>query len=116
MREHPAGGPLPGPTARTLGVRPDDDLPVVAAMVRPGTGGMSVAPEPPTNLPEHRRPRSLQGSGKDPVWGIPLDQLGNDLTYRQDRATHGLIEPAREMTIGAYQQALAGTAPRWLPL
>ena len=42
------GGPQRGSTARTLGARSEVDVPVDAAgRVRPGTGGMSVAPDSP---------------------------------------------------------------------
>lgn len=113
MKEDPDGGPMVGPTARTLGVRPGDDIPVVAGRVKPGTGGMSVAPDGPMNLPDHRRPPKLGGSGKDPVWEITIDSLGHDVVYRQDKPNHGLFEPAREMSIDEFQEALAALAPRW---
>src|SRR5205823_10883580 len=76
MREDPAGGPRVGPTARTLGVRPNVDIPVLAGLVRPNTGGVSVAPDHPGNLHPLRRPPAHGGSGKDPVWGIALDFAG----------------------------------------
>lgn len=113
MREDPAGGPLVGPTARMLGVRPDDDIPVVNGRVSPGTGGMSVAPDSPMNLPSHRRPPQIRGTGKDPVWGIDLDSLGGDIVFRQDSSKHGLLEPAREMSIEEFQSALADLASKW---
>lgn len=116
MRDDPSGGPMVGPTARTLGVRPGDDLPVVGGRVNPGTGGMSVAPDSPMNLPAHRRPPQFGGSGKDPVWGIDTGSIGGDIVYRRDKPTHGLFEPAGEMSIEAFQKALADLAPRWLKL
>jgi hypothetical protein len=116
MREHTDGGPMVGPTARTLGVRPGDDIPVVGGRVRPGTGGMSVAPDGPTQLPNHRRPPKFGGSGKDPVWEINLNSLGDDLIFHQDKPKHGLFEPAREMSIDEFQQALADLAPKWIQL
>src|SRR5262245_48897386 len=76
MREDPGGGPAIGPTARTLGVRPGVDIPVTSGQVQPNTGGMSVAPDRPENLPPLRRPPAYGGSGKDPVWAIRTDQLG----------------------------------------
>src|SRR5690242_21251496 len=92
MREDPAGGPMVGPTARTLGVRPGDDILVVAGQVSPGTGGVSVAPDSPMSLPDHRRPPELGGTGKDPVWGIDIDSLGDRVNFRQDKSNHGLLE------------------------
>jgi hypothetical protein len=103
-----------GPTARTLGVRPGYDIPVVAGRVGPGTGGMSVAPDSPMNLPDHRRPPKFGGTGKDPVWGITIDSLGVELIFRQDKPNHGLFEPAREMSIDEFQQALADLASKWI--
>ena len=105
-----------GPTARTLGVRPGDDIPVVAGRVSPGTGGMSVVPDNPMNLPDHRRPVPLGGTGKDPIWGIDRGSLGGDVVYRQDKPTHGLFEPAREMSLDEFQEALADLASRWFKL
>lgn len=56
-----------GRSARTLGVRPQTDIPVDEhGIVRGGAGGMSVAPDSPMRLPAHRRPRALAGTGKDP--------------------------------------------------
>jgi hypothetical protein len=105
-----------GPTARTLGVRPGDDLPVVTGRVSPGTGGMSVAPDSPMNLPDHRRPPQFGGTGKDPVWGIDTDSLGDDIVFRQDKRAHGVLEPLREMSIEEFQEALANLAPNWFKL
>ena len=116
MREDRAGGPTVGPTARTLGVRPNVDIPVIAGQVRPNTGGMSVAPDRPENLHPLRRPRAYGGSGKDPVWYISIDLLGGDLQFREDSARHGLIEPARTMSIDDLQKALAATKPYWKKL
>ena len=116
MREDPAGGPMVGPTARSLGVRPNVDIPVIAGQVRPTTGGMSVAPDRPENLHPLRRPPAYGGSGKDPVWYIGIDLLGSDLQFRQDSATHGLIEPARAMLIDDLEKALEATKSYWKKL
>ena len=116
MREDPAGGPMVGPTARTLGVRPNVDIPVVAGQVQPNTGGMSVAPDRPENLHPLRRPPAYGGSGKDPMWCIPVAALGGDLRFRQDSSTHGLVEPARPMSISELQKALQATKPSWKKL
>src|SRR5262245_2122963 len=111
MRDDPLGGPAIGPSARTLGVRPaappGGDIPVAGGQVHPNTGGMSVAPDDLMNLPPIRRPKSLGGSGKDPVWYIDIDLLGSDLAFVQDKSTHGLIEPGRSMTLDEFLKALA---------
>jgi hypothetical protein len=116
MREDPAGGPMIGPTARTLGVRPNVDIPVMAGQVGPNSGGMSVAPDRPDNLHPLRRPPGQGGLGKDPVWYISVDLLGGDLRFREDSVTHGLVEPARIMTIDRLQKAIAATKPHWRKL
>ena len=117
-REARGGGPVVGPSARALGVRPQVDIPVDhAGMVYPGTGGMSVAPNTPSNLPRHRRPSAYGGTGKDPVWSIQEQDLGSNLRYVPDAVPaprHGVIEPAITMSFTAYQRALETTAPYWI--
>jgi RHS repeat-associated protein len=109
------GGPKLGDTARTLGVRLGIDIaPGPNGFVMPGTGGMSVAPITPLNLPVHRRPRMLGGTGKDPVWGIHTSLLGPKLIFRQDSSSHGLIEPAIPMSFSEYRNALAETRYGWI--
>jgi len=117
MREDPGQRPEIGPSARALGVRPGIDVPVVSpsAIVVPGQGGLSVSPDDPLTLPYFRRPPALQGTGRDPVWGISAAELGPALCYRPDLAHpgHGFVEPARPMALGDYQRALALTQDRW---
>jgi hypothetical protein len=119
MREAADGLPVVGPSPRTLGVRPgsfpNPDVPAVQPddLVQPGDGGLSVAPDDPMYLPYFRRPPSLGGKGSDPVWYIELDELGLDLSFRQHKTTHGLIEPSRPMTLREFQDALARTRNRW---
>jgi hypothetical protein len=115
MRVAPDGRPEIGPTARTLGVRPKIDILVLNGIVKPLSGGLSVAPDTPDHLPDHRRPISRGGTGKDPIWSIDLDAIGSDLQFRQDRPDHGLIEPAQPMSIDDFQEALARTAGDWSP-
>jgi hypothetical protein len=117
MRTAPDGTPAVGPSARMLGVRPHVDIPVdPAGYVRPGTGGMSVAPDAPRNLPRHRRPPQYDGTGEDPVWCLQERDLGPNLRYVPDDVLlpiHGVVEPAITMTFTAYQHALEATAPHW---
>jgi len=116
MREDSDGGPTVGPSARMLGVRINVDIPVIAGQVKPGTGGMSVAPDRPENLHPLRRPPEYGGKGKDPIWRLDLAYIGSDLGFRSDTPTHGLIEPARTMTIDEFQTALRATRPYWKKL
>jgi hypothetical protein len=96
------------------GVDPDVTATAADEIIQPGTGGMSVAPDDPANLPPLRRPRILGGRGKDPAWEIDTDDLGPDLQFRQDSQRHGLIEPARPMALAEYEAALAATRVRWV--
>jgi hypothetical protein len=121
MKESSDGLPKTGPSARMLGVRPAGNTlkkPDVLAVnpsdiVYPGQGGMSVAPNDPSNLPSQRRPMSLGGFGSDPVWKIDSDDIGPDLKFRQDSPIHGVIEPIRVMTLQEYQDTLANTKDKW---
>jgi hypothetical protein len=99
-----------------LGVRIKIDIrPDEKSRVRPGMGGMSVTPDDPFDLPRPHRPLEFGGTGKRPVWQIPLHQLPGDLAYRVDpkRRTHGYIEPSKAMDLSQYQSAIESTAPAW---
>lgn len=117
MKVDTDGLPSLGPTARELGVRPDLDIPVdTDGYVEPLTGGISVSPLSPEQLPEHRRPPEFGGNGKDPVWSLTGDQLPAGLHYHPDEENpdgHGTIEPASRMTLGAYEEALRATRSAW---
>lgn len=120
MKPSEDGLPEVGRSARKLGVRTpreaaNPDVPAKAddEIIRPGTGGMSVAPDEPANLPPMRRPTELGGTGKDPVWEIDTADLSLDLQFRQDKLTHGLIEPASEMPLSEFETALAATRTKW---
>ena len=118
MRQASEGRPECGLTARTLGARPEIDLPVdPSGRVHPGAGGMSVAPDSPAHLPRHRRPPEFGGTGKDVVWCIQEENLDPMLRYIPDDVSHprhGVIEPAFTMTFEDYQRALERTAPYWM--
>ena len=108
------GLPKLGRSARELGIRIDVDLPVDAdGWVEPGTGGMSVAVDDALNLPKHRRPRSLGGDGRDPVFSLQTRVLPDDLALRVDRRPHALVEPARRSALQIYEAALALTRSSW---
>jgi hypothetical protein len=87
-----------------------------SGLIQPGRGGLSVAPDRPANLHPLRRPPGYGGSGKDPLWYIRVDALPEELQFRQDSATHGLIEPATAMTLDDFQDALARTRFAWKKL
>ncbi len=117
IKESGRGGPESGESARTLGVRPGIDVPARTpdGLVEPGQGGLSVSPGTPLNLPSHRRPPGFGGVGRDPIWVLPAEDLGPDLSYRPDPVDsgHGFVEPARPMTLGDYQLALSRTRDLW---
>ncbi len=74
---------------------------------------MSAVPQDPNHLPRHRKPASLGGLGIDPVWKIDSNELGPNLRFRYDSATHGFVEPKYPMTLQEYQDALARTRDKW---
>jgi hypothetical protein len=117
MRLDPDGGPALGESARKLGVRQAIDIePDPESVVQPASGGMSVSPGSPENLPRHRRPPGWGGTGLDRVWAIFSSELGEKLVYRPDPAQpdiHGFIEPVAPMKFDEYQQALGETRSGW---
>jgi hypothetical protein len=117
MRQDVDALPLVGAAARLLGVRRGIDVIVDAqGMVRPKSGGKSVAPNDPLLLPMHRRPPELAGTGRDPVWSILIDDLDPRLTYRPDPDNpdgHGFIEPKAAMTFEEFQETLATSRSVW---
>jgi hypothetical protein len=101
-------------TSSGLGVRPDIDIPVDdEGFVEPESGGMSVTPDTPDGLPHHRRPHKFGGIGKHPIWFLETDQLPETLVYREERSTHGFIEPSVRMDLTDYQDAIAETRELW---
>lgn len=118
MRTDVDGLPAVGPTARTLGIRRDGtDIDIAEdGTVHPHTGGMSAAIAP-EYLVEHRRPEKFGGRGKDPLWMIRSESLGEGLRYTEDEelAGHVLIEPVSEMSLAEYEEWLASTREDWGP-
>jgi hypothetical protein len=99
-----------------LGARPGFDIPVaLGGRVNPETGGMSVTPADPLDLPFHRKPEWLGGSGKHPVWSVPVSDLQRELTTRSDpsQISHAFVEPAEPMLLDLYQSLLMDTRPSW---
>ena len=82
--------------------------------MKPGKG-MSAVPDDPANLAKNRRPPQANGGiGKDPVWVMDTGDLGPDLQYEQDAPTHGLVAPARPMTLAEYEAALHAMREKWV--
>ena len=119
------GLPKVGDTGRTLGARPgryyEGDIPVRNdGLVQPFTGGMSVSPPPPSNLPRHRRPPVHEGlDSKIEVYELETDALPDELRPRRDPKEperHVFIEPTRVMSFEKYQRALHATRTLWRPV
>ncbi len=117
MKEDPNGKPLTGRSARKLGVRicgPRADIPIRAGRVSPQTGGMSVTPDDPMQLPIIRLPKSLGGEGRDPVFYLQVPNLCSALNLRRDKRTHALIEPAQCCLFEEFEQNLYNTKEKWV--
>lgn len=121
MRMDTDGGPQTGRKGSTLGVRigPPSrriDIPVTDGYVVPKTGGLSVVPDNPMKIAEEFRPPALGGTGDDPVWYLPIGELGARLHYRSDPKgpdDHGFVEPVEPMPLELYEEALMATGSAW---
>ena len=83
----------------------------------PGKGGLSVGPDPARLRPQFRPVRFEGGLSKLPLFAIDEPRLAPDLRYEPDggnRASdHGVIEAAAQVSVAAYQAAVAATRPDW---
>jgi hypothetical protein len=102
---------------RGVGIREDHDIFIDEERdVHPGSGGMSVFVDPMA-APPFRRPPSLGGDSKHPMWSISSDDLGEDLEFVQDGGSkHGAVEPITTMSLTSYLDALAETREGWTPV
>ena len=122
MTPHADGLPKIGRSARMLGVRiPEDIDPDEKGKVRPGIGGMSVAPNSVWNVPNHRRPRGMHmgstGNSEDHMYAIadaaiPVDKLAIRPDPKQPRR-HAFVEPATSAELSTYETDLANTRNHW---
>lgn len=111
------GLPIVGQSARLLGLRRGDDV-TCDANDLVLSGGMSVAPETPWNLPPHRRPRHLgrasTGNNKDAVYEIgEIDISKEQLTVTQDHEDHALIHGDGPCHFGELVRRIEATRPSW---
>lgn len=105
-----------------LGVRvPEDIFADEKGFVKPGSGGMSVAPNTAWNIPNHRRPRGMgRGSAgriNDRMYAladsaIPADKLKVRLDPQYPQK-HAFIEPAIVIELAGYERNLAETRNNW---
>lgn len=83
-------------------------------IVGPGSGGLSTAPDNPRLLQRHRRPESLGGTGKHPVWMIEQTMLpGLGLGSRRDKPNHEIVEADEKVTLGVYIARIHATVSHW---
>src|SRR4051812_21090551 len=122
------GKPVVGNKRDMLGVRengcditidPDD-------VVRPNTGGLSIAPEwrtlPPFLIPRRLAPTKVaaaRGNARLAIFRLGSAafadaELGHSLRLRVTSSVHGSIEPAQLTTLAKYQAELAATRDDWL--
>lgn len=101
-----------------LGVR-DDDIPVDdLGNVKPNNGGFSVTADDPDDLPDHRKPKNMGGTGKNPVFYIASNSLNNKLSFVMDTSltaerNHSFIEPKIEMSMEDYRDEICKTRNDW---
>ena len=105
--------------AATLDVRRGHDIPVDAnGVVQPRSGGMSVVADAPSNLPGHRLPPELGGTGKGhAVFRIFQPSLPRCLVARQDNPRfhpeHRCIEPTQECLFEDFRVDIINTCDLW---
>jgi hypothetical protein len=101
-----------------IDIRPDDNGRVKPANAKKVKGdGMSVTPGAPRRMHPKRCPRWLGGENDLPLWRIDELVLSLEVRFRRDRMsspTHGVIEPAHEMTLGEFRAAIAATRTSWV--
>ena len=114
MRAAPDGFPELGETAKTLGVRPNTDIPVVNGTVDPATGGMSVNTSI-DGIPPFRKPPEFGGVAKDTwVFQIRSDQFDRRLAVIPDRDDHCTVQPATSTSADLYATLLQDTRALWV--
>jgi len=109
-------GDLPSSESPGLSVRPGVDVHATADddEVAPDGGGLSCVPDDPRLLAIHRRPESLGGTSKHPVWSLDRGSLpARRLTSRADSRTHETILPIESITLSDFQRRLRATAIDW---
>lgn len=92
-----------------------DVFPDRNGQIFPGKGGMSIAPDDPTNLQPHRLPVEFDGKNKtDKLWRIYEDELPEGLNVDFDKRGHGNLQPAEPMDLETYRRLLRETIDKWV--
>ncbi len=117
MKRESDGLPKVARSARAIGVRTQGKFRDIEVdpdgFVQPHTGGMSVAIDEPRHLPYRRRPPSLGGDGRDPVFEMQSGELLESLFLCIKQAPHGLVEPRKYCRLSEYEGSLAETRKYW---
>ncbi len=122
MARDPDGKPRVGRSKSSLGVVVagdpaavgDPDVTPVNGQAGPNGEGMSVAVDSPLNLPKHRRPAQFaQGTGRHPVFALPVQAVPASLDLHQDSPTHAVVQSATWVPLLGYEAALATTRTDW---
>lgn len=104
---------------RFLGVRVepnenfDVDVDRQTGMVVLNGKGVSVTPDDVRKLPNVRRPKSLGGRGKDPVFSLAVTDIPDGLKYVEDSDSHGALAPTRAMNVEQYRKLVESTRNKW---
>jgi len=64
-------------------------------------------------MPRSLLPRDFGGTGRLQLWHLDSGTLTADLSCRWERDDHVLVEPAVNMSFGAYEGLIVGTRPDW---
>ena len=68
------------------------------------------------NLPKPRRPKSLGGEGRDPVFRLLSEALPQTLLARPDRYPHACIEPRSRCPFTQFESDLTATLNFWIKM
>lgn len=78
---------------------------------------MSVTMGDPGKMPRPRRPRTLGGEGRDPLFRMSADLLAPELVLRPDELrpsmAHACVTPVETCRFEEYQDSLYRTQPEW---
>src|SRR5579862_4796300 len=107
------GRPRCGSTGQCLGARPRDIRVDEHGRVAPNSGGMSMTPDTPEQMPVEYRPTWLRGLSRFPLFVIRAGQVGAKLQITPHSRTDHFLEPAHAIQLDDYQAALCTTGPAW---
>lgn len=93
------------------------DVAPVNGRVGPNGAGMSVALDTPMNLPRYRRPPQFGlGTGRHPIFALPVHAVPVALELHSDSPTHAVLQSATWVHLEVYEKTLEGTQPYWMEI